>query len=95
MDSNNATTKTSAAGGIDKVFSILASLVAVALCGFHLLAASPFLTLNNTEQSVYHGALIIAFFLLVKSGKSKLGKVGNILLIALKSMDSSACHIFC
>ena len=83
MDSNNATTKTSAAGGIDKVFSILASLVAVALCGFHLLAASPFLTLNNTEQSVYHGALIIAFFLLVKSGKSKLGKLGNILLIAL------------
>ena len=86
MDSNNVTTKTPAADGIDKVFSILASLVAVALCAFHLLAASPFLTLNNTEQSVYHGALIIAFFLLVKSGKSKLGKPGNILLIALTAV---------
>lgn len=69
--------------GIDKVFGILASVVAVALCLFHLLAASPFLTLNNTEQSVYHGALIIAFFLLVKSKKSTAGKIFDILLIVL------------
>lgn len=61
----------------------LASLVAVVLCVFHLLAASPFLTLNNTEQSVYHGALIIIFFLLVKMSASKPGKILNVLLIIL------------
>ena len=69
--------------GIDRVFAILASVVAVALCVFHLLAASPLLTLNNTEQSVYHGALIISFFLLVKGRKSSIGRVFDILLIAL------------
>lgn len=61
----------------------LASLVAVVLCAFHLLAASPFLTLNNTEQSVYHGALIIIFFLLVKMSGSKPGKLLNVCLIIL------------
>ncbi|MBR1567266.1 MAG: TRAP transporter fused permease subunit [Oscillospiraceae bacterium] len=82
MANENTINKT----GIDKVFGILASVVAVALCIFHLLAASPFLTLNNTEQSVYHGALIIAFFLLVKSKKSTAGKIFDILLIALTAV---------
>ena len=80
MDSSKTVSKPDT---IEKVFSGLASVVAIALCIFHLLAASPFLTLNNTEQSVYHGALIISFFLLVKSLKSKAGKVIDILLIAL------------
>ena len=82
MANENTINKT----GIDKVFGILASVVAVALCLFHLLAASPFLTLNNTEQSVYHGALIIAFFLLVKSKKSTEGKIFDILLIVLTAV---------
>ncbi|MBQ9663558.1 MAG: TRAP transporter fused permease subunit [Oscillospiraceae bacterium] len=69
--------------GLDKAFNVMASAVAIALCLFHLLAASPFLTLNNTEQSVYHGALIIAFFLLVRSKKSAPGKIFDLLLIAL------------
>ncbi len=67
----------------DQIFSNLASVVAVVLCVFHLLAASPFLTLNNTEQSVYHGALIIIFYLLSKSTKSLINKVVDILLIVL------------
>ncbi|MBQ1490993.1 MAG: TRAP transporter fused permease subunit [Blautia sp.] len=80
MDSSKTVSKPDV---IDKVFSGLASIVAIALCIFHLLAASPFLTLNNTEQSVYHGALIISFFLLVKSLKSRAGKIIDILLILL------------
>ena len=83
MDSNKAVQSAPEKSGLDKVFSVLASAVAVALCAFHLLAASPFLTLNNTEQSVYHGALIIAFFILVRCRKSTLGKVTDILLIFL------------
>ncbi len=83
MDSNKAVQSAPEKSGLDKVFSVLASAVAVALCAFHLLAASPFLTLNNTEQSVYHGALIIAFFILVRCRKSTLGKVTDILLILL------------
>lgn len=71
-----------------KVFENLASVVAVVLCTFHLLAASPFLTLNNTEQSVYHGALMIIFFLLVKSSKSKVGKVADVLLIILTMISA-------
>ena len=68
---------------INHVFQILASVVAVALFVFHLLAASPYLTLNNTEQSVYHGALIISFFILVKKRKSLSARVLDVLLIAL------------
>jgi TRAP transporter 4TM/12TM fusion protein len=60
-----------------------AAAVAVILCIFHLVAASPFLTLNNTEQSVYHGALIITFFLLVRCGKSSIQKIVNLALIVL------------
>ena len=71
MDSNSSAVKK----GYSNLTNNLASFVAVILCAFHLLAASPFLTLNNTEQSVYHGALIIIFFLLVKSGKSKVGNI--------------------
>lgn len=82
MDSKN-----SALAGVktpwNKLTYHLASLVAVALCAFHLLAASPFLTLNNTEQSVYHGMLIIIFFLLVKMSRSKVGKAVDVLLIIL------------
>ncbi len=79
MDSNSSAVKK----GYSNLTNNLASFVAVILCAFHLLAASPFLTLNNTEQSVYHGALIIIFFLLVKSGKSKVGNIVNVCLIIL------------
>lgn len=79
MDSNSSAVKK----GYSNRTNNLASFVAVILCAFHLLAASPFLTLNNTEQSVYHGALIIIFFLLVKSGKSKVGNIVNVCLIIL------------
>ena len=79
MDSNSSAVKK----GYSNLTNNLASFVAVILCAFHLLAASPFLTLNNTEQSVYHGALIIIFFLLVKSGKSKVGNIVNVCLISL------------
>lgn len=47
------------------VFQMLALIVAVVLTIFHLLAASPFLTLNNTTQAVIHGCLVVTFFLLV------------------------------
>ena len=79
MDSNSSAVKK----GYSNLTNNLASFVAVMLCAFDLLAASPFLTLNNTEQSVYHGALIIIFFLLVKSGKSKVGNIVNVCLIIL------------
>ena len=83
----NMDSKSSALNGtkmpLDKLSYHLASVVAVALCAFHLLAASPFLTLNNTEQSVYHGAMIIIFFLLVKMEHSKLGKIVDMYLIVL------------
>lgn len=79
MDSKSSAVKK----GYSNLTNNLASFVAVILCAFHLLAASPFLTLNNTEQSVYHGALIIIFFLLVKSGKSKVGNIVNVCLIIL------------
>ena len=77
-------------GGIDKAFGILASVVAVALCLFHLVAASPFLTLNNTEQSVYHGALIITFFLLVRGRKSTVPKTFRIACTIRMDMAAEA-----
>lgn len=67
----------------DKIFSGAALIVAVILCIFHLFAASPFLTLNNTEQAVYHGALIVTFFLLQRHLKSKGGRLLDLALIAL------------
>lgn len=68
---------------LSRLFRIFALAVAVALCVFHLLAASPFLTLNNTEQAVIHGALVVTFFLLVRHLKFKGGKLIDIILIAI------------
>ena len=55
-------TKNLTASGTEKVFNGAAVFVAVVLTIFHLLAASPFLTLNNTTQAVIHGALIVTFY---------------------------------
>jgi TRAP transporter 4TM/12TM fusion protein len=71
---------------LDQVFYRLSLVVAVVLCIFHLLAASPFLTLNNTEQAVIHGALVVTFFLLVKSLKFKGGQIIDIALIAITAV---------
>lgn len=65
------------------LFGILAQAVALVLCVFHLLAASPFLTLNNTEQAVIHGALVVIFFLMVRHLKGKGGKAFDLLLIVI------------
>ena len=70
----------------NQVFQGLAVLDAVVLCIFHLLAASPFLTLNNTEQAVIHGALVVTFFLLVRHLKFKGGKLIDIGLIVITIM---------
>lgn len=83
MNSNKIDSNVEGKIWIDRLFYGLASAIAAVLCLFHLLAASPFLTLNNTEQSVYHGALIITFFLLVKSSKSIVGRITEIILIIL------------
>lgn len=55
---------------MDKARKLLATIVAVGLCLFHLLAASPYLLLNNTELAVIHGMLIVTFFILVKPIKA-------------------------
>lgn len=55
---------------LDKSRKLLSTLVAVGLCIFHLLAASPYLLLNNTELAVIHGMLIVTFFVLVKPLKA-------------------------
>lgn len=65
------------ASAVDRVCGVLSIAVAVALTLFHLLAASPYLTLNNTTQAVIHGALIISFFLLVKPMKNR--KISRVL----------------
>lgn len=71
-------------GGADKIFGILSVLVAIALTAFHLLAASPLLTLNNTTQAVIHGALVITFFLLTKPIKcKKISRVVDVLFIII------------
>lgn len=57
-------------GLLDKSRKLLSTLVAVGLCIFHLLAASPYLLLNNTELAVIHGMLIVTFFVLVKPVKA-------------------------
>jgi TRAP transporter 4TM/12TM fusion protein len=72
--------------GLDKIFYILSLVVAVVLTIFHLLAASPLLTLNNTTQAVIHGALVVTFFLLVRSLKFKGGKLIDIALIVITVM---------
>lgn len=56
---------------LDKGRKLISTLVAVGLCIFHLLAASPYLLLNNTELAVIHGMLIVTFFVLVKPIKAK------------------------
>lgn len=55
---------------MDKTRKLIATIVAVGLCVFHLLAASPYLLLNNTELAVIHGMLIVTFFILVKPIKA-------------------------
>ncbi|MDD3253370.1 MAG: TRAP transporter fused permease subunit [Lachnospiraceae bacterium] len=77
MENNN---KSSA---LDRIFTVLALTVSVVLCVFHLLAASPMLTLNNTEQAVIHGAMVVTFFLLVRHLKFKGGKFIDLALIAV------------
>jgi TRAP transporter 4TM/12TM fusion protein len=72
--------------GLDKVFHVLSLVVAVVLVAFHLLAASPLLTLNNTTQAVIHGALVVTFFLLVRHLKFKGGKLIDIMLIVITIM---------
>lgn len=69
---------------MNKVCLILATVVAIVMCVFHLLAASPFLLLNNTELAVIHGAFIVVFFVLVRRLKAEsngaaLVKVGKFL----------------
>lgn len=56
---------------IDKVCGVLSIAIAVGMCVFHLLAASPFLLLNNTELAVVHGMFIVIFYLLVSRWKPK------------------------
>ena len=68
-----------------KIFHAAAVAVAVVLTLFHLLAASPFLTLNNTTQAVIHGALIVTFFLLLSPMKKarNVSRVVDIFLIVV------------
>ena len=69
----------------DQIFNIAAVAVAIVLVIFHLLAASPFLTLNNTTQAVIHGGLVVAFFLLVSPMKKNkaLSRVIDVVLIVI------------
>lgn len=77
MSCENSTKETS-------LFEILAMGVAIILTLFHLLAASPFLTLNNTTQAVIHGALVVTFFLLVRPMKNKkMSRAVDIILIII------------
>lgn len=69
---------------IDKLCGVLSVAVAIVLTIFHLLAASPLLTLNNTTQAVIHGALIVTYFLLVKPMKwKKVSRVVDFLFIII------------
>ena len=63
---------------VDKVTLVLATVVAVVMCVFHLLAASPWLLLNNTELAVIHGAFIVCFFVLVRRLKAKDGREARV-----------------
>lgn len=77
--------------GLDKIFGVAAVLVAIVLTIFHLLAASPLLTLNNTTQAVIHGALIVSFFLLMRPMK-KLGAASRVLDVAMIVITALAAH---
>ena len=69
------------------IFDVVALVVAVILTLFHLLAASPFLTLNNTTQAVIHGALVVTFFLLVKPMKNRaVSRPVDLLLIVITAL---------
>lgn len=75
---------TKADSRMDKICGVLAMIVAVLMCLFHLAAASPFLLLNNTELAVIHGAFMVIFFLLVnrikvKDNQAARAKVGKFL----------------
>ena len=72
----------------DQIFNIAAVAVAIVLVIFHLLAASPFLTLNNTTQAVIHGGLVVAFFLLVSPMKKNkaLSRVIDMVLIVITAL---------
>lgn len=73
----------------DKIFSILSVTVAIALTLFHLLAASPLLTLNKTTQAVIHGALVVSYFLLTKPMKwKKVSRVVDVLFIIITAITS-------
>lgn len=76
--------------GMDKIFNAAAVLVAVVLTIFHLLAASPLLTLNNTTQAVIHGALIVTFFLLMRPMKFR--KASRVLDVVLIILTALAAH---
>lgn len=84
MSENNL--KETYVSGIEKIFHNLALAVSIVLTVFHLLAASPLLTLNNTEQAVIHGALVVIFFLLVSHLKYKGGKIVDLILIILTAV---------
>lgn len=84
MSDQNQTPAVEAVSPVDKVCNALSVAVAIALTLFHLLAASPLLTLNNTTQAVIHGALIVSFFLLVKPMKwKKVSRVVDALFIVI------------
>lgn len=75
---------------LDNAFGIFAIAVAVSLCVFHLLSASPFLVLNNTTQAVIHGALVVSFFLLKRHLKFKGGKIIDLAMIVITVMAAWA-----
>ncbi|MEA5012859.1 MAG: TRAP transporter fused permease subunit [Angelakisella sp.] len=78
--------------GMEKFFQPVSVLVAVVLCVFHLLVASPLLTMNNTEKAAIHGALIVIYFLLVSPIKwksktiSSISRVVDVALIVITAL---------
>ena len=68
---------------VDRLFTLLATAVAVILCLFHLVAASPLLTLNNTEQAVIHGTLVVIFFLAVRPIRFKGGRLLDVAIMVV------------
>lgn len=71
MQDKNGTTAPPPSLPGDRVCGTISTLVAIVLTVFHLLVASPLLTLNNTTKAVVHGALVVTFFLLVKPMKRR------------------------
>ena len=83
---------------VDRVSLFLATAVAVVMCIFHLLAASPLLLLNNTGLAVIHGAFIVCFFVLVRrlkadSGDAARAKVGRF-LVGCAVVSGLLCLLF-